>query len=455
MVLYMGDRIVFNFSVLGASHIEANMVCQDFSASLDDGKIRAALVADGHGGKNYIRSDTGSELVVKAALSCITQFVNDINPEELQKNPDEKLKHLCGSIIYHWNEAIQKHYAENPLTPEELGILDDKYRGLYLKDSRIEKAYGTTLIAAAITDRYWFGLQIGDGTCVVKSYEGNFFEPIPPDERCFLNQTPSISSSDALDSFHFYFSQELPAAVFIASDGVDDCYANRDLLNNFYDVVLKAIFLEGNEKGLKKLEDYLPVMSKNSSKDDMSVAGIIDMSRLDEYVSGVAKDPPEDGVKKAEELKTANSDESTGGSNIPQEDQPAVEESQLPYVIPVIETSDAVQPDSTEQLQEAVELESTPDLARQEDTADCVSQWENGAAHEKPEELSFPAPEISVEDTEIGDVQKQDVPPKDFLQSRSGTYVNIKNLTLFQRIKFVISGDVDENTTQNKGREEK
>ena len=53
----------FNLSVQGASHIKKNKECQDASVSFYDEKMAVAIVCDGHGGDDYMRSAAGSTFV--------------------------------------------------------------------------------------------------------------------------------------------------------------------------------------------------------------------------------------------------------------------------------------------------------------------------------------------------------------------------------------------------------
>lgn len=60
-------------------------------------------------------------------------------------------------------------------------------------------AYGSTLIAAAVCEKYRFGIHIGDGRFTILDKDGAFSQPVPWDDRCFLNVTTSICDDDASD----------------------------------------------------------------------------------------------------------------------------------------------------------------------------------------------------------------------------------------------------------------
>ena len=124
--------------------------------------------------------------------------------------------------------------------------------------------------------------NIGDGKCVAVSPESKFVQPIPWDEKCFLNATTSICDSDALERFRYFYSAKLPAAVFVGSDGIDDCFSSNEQLNNLYKTVLYSFATTEFEEAILDLKDYLPRLSAKGSGDDVSVSAVIDLDRIGE-----------------------------------------------------------------------------------------------------------------------------------------------------------------------------
>ena len=170
---------------------------------------------------------------------------------------------------------------ENPFTEEELAPVSKKKRAKYLVGD-VTGAYGTTLLAVGIGIGYWFGLHIGDGRCVAVNPKGKFLQPIPWDKRCFLNVTTSICDADALESFRHFYSEKLPVAVFIGSDGIDDSFANREQLYALYKTVLYSFATEDFDEACQDLEDYLPRLSAKGSGDDVSVAALLNTEAIKE-----------------------------------------------------------------------------------------------------------------------------------------------------------------------------
>ncbi len=272
----------FHLSTQGASHIKKNKECQDASESYYDERCAIAIVCDGHGGDDYVRSASGSAFACEAAKTSILNFIENVNRDELTRHHNQLIHNLKASIISAWNEAVYEHYEANPFTEAEIAVLSDRAKRKYLREKRIESAYGTTLIAVACTKDYWFGIHIGDGKCVAVNPEGKFVQPIPWDEKCFLNATTSICDTDALNRFRSFYSEKLPVAVFVGSDGVDDCFSTEQQLNNLYKTVLYSFATSDFDAAVDDLGDYLPRLSAKGSGDDVSVAAVLDLDMIGE-----------------------------------------------------------------------------------------------------------------------------------------------------------------------------
>lgn len=321
----MVDIFNFNISVKGYSHIGSGKPCQDYSLNWtsDDNSIHAVVIADGHGSKTYVRSDVGSRLACEIALENIKSFVSNIpkdffagksgqvtaapytiednlfpmqgkrNTTNLSESETEQLeqdkayydavkdlqeeeaifKRLFGSIYLQWVDALDKYTAENPLNEDEKSTLGN---------NKIVKAYGSTLMAFVRTPDYWFAFQIGDGKMVAFDRSMNWSEPVPWDCNCFLNVTTSLCNTEPVRMFRYAFSGrgDFPTAVFLGSDGIDDSWGTIENLADFYSETLSIFNRLGADTATKELEEYLPEMSRKGSRDDMTIAAILDMDTL-------------------------------------------------------------------------------------------------------------------------------------------------------------------------------
>lgn len=283
----MSDNIfAFSATETGYNHTRINKVCEDASDFYDDEKMHICVVADGHGSDNYPRTELGSKFAVDAAIKNVIEFVNTAEKSQVindAENNFERMNQLAKSILRSWYESVEEDYNKKPFTEKELEKVSDKYKNRYLskniEERKVEKAYGCTLIIYVITDDYSFGMQIGDGKCVLIDENGQFLEPIPWDDDCQLNVTTSICDDDAIDEFRFYISDKMPTAVFIGSDGIDDSYANEEELYALYRSILKIFIEHGDEVGKSEIREYLPVLTKRGSGDDVSMGLIINQKR--------------------------------------------------------------------------------------------------------------------------------------------------------------------------------
>jgi len=297
----------YNFSCQGESHKVDDKPCQDasFSAVYDDG-LAMAIVCDGHGGERYFRSDVGARMATEVIRDSVKTFVENVDKtlfagkpytaveaitsEEVIKKQtpaDKVLRQLFSSIIYQWNQKIADHAANTTISDWELQHVDKKYIDELHTSETFEKLYGCTLMVYVQTPDYWLAFHLGDGKCISFQQEPFWHEPIPWDDRCFLNKTTSLCDSNAINEFRYCYQGDgqYPWAIFLGSDGMDDSFGEDANLVNFYIQVVKMLAGEGREATIKSIEEELPVLSKIGSKDDMSVAFIYNKDELSAHIS--------------------------------------------------------------------------------------------------------------------------------------------------------------------------
>lgn len=325
----MGNRkeLVFAISKVGASHLPKDMHCQDYSLKWEDENVQLIIVCDGHGSKTYVRSDVGSRLAGEITKETLLNFVGNTShilfrnrkgavtarPESWDDNLwgaspnkpieamteterenydqnqlffeqvkdiryiDSVFKLLFEEICMKWGEAIKKDIEGNPFTVEEKEALGNH---------RIEKAYGSTLMAFVKTPHYWFAFHIGDGRLITIDRHLDMVQPVPWDCNCFQNYTTSLCNTEPVKLFRYAFdgTGQFPAAVFCCSDGIEDSYGDYEIdpkkLHGFYRGLLDQFVKVGEETTLKNIENFLPVLSEKGSKDDMSLAGIVNLDAL-------------------------------------------------------------------------------------------------------------------------------------------------------------------------------
>jgi serine/threonine protein phosphatase PrpC len=306
----------FAVTVQGGSHIKSGVVCQDASNWYNDESVSIAVVADGHGDSNCFRSDKGSKFAVACATEGIKQFVKQhetMFKPGLGKKPDppssrelEKLlrEKLIRQTVASWNKAVMENYQSSPFIEQELEKVSEKYRKRYENNESVNKAYGTSLIAAAITPWYCFGFHIGDGRFSVLYQDSSGGQPVPWDPKCYLNVTTSICDDDILDRgeegvrvfLSLHSEKAPPVAFFLCSDGIDDNYPvdekeNAECLYRLYRKIAVDFAEEGyeitfggdGESG--KLRDLANRFATKGKGDDTSLAGILNTEELRKVAS--------------------------------------------------------------------------------------------------------------------------------------------------------------------------
>jgi len=273
----------FAVSTLGQSH-KASGVCQDASGFYSNKNVSILAVSDGHGGEKHFRSDIGSKIAVDVGISSIKCFISNYpSLSGLQKKDiDSLFKQLKENIIYSWNEGISNHLSNNPLNNEEINKLSTYDKDEYLSSSKITNyasIYGATFIAACVTSKFHFIIQLGDGDAVIKDTRG-YYMPMPIDEKLHFNVTTSLCEKDAIDSFRHFYKQSLPISIILSTDGLKNSFVNVDYLYSLYDDILNDAKVESVEDLSRGLFEDLPVLSQKGSGDDISLAMMWDPKEL-------------------------------------------------------------------------------------------------------------------------------------------------------------------------------
>lgn len=315
------NATTFATSCRGASHAPKGEPCQDYSLQYADSDAQLIVVCDGHGSSTYVRSDAGARLAAEIAKEELLRFMRSAEARAFLENqagavtartdvgdscwsakqadmtesaclreeqanlyqsqianiqPQEsKIRELCASICEKWKVAIQKDAVDNPFTDaekERLGKAD------------LVKAYGTTLMAYIQVEWGWLAIHIGDGRLLCLNKDGETEEwksLVPWDCACFLNYTTSLCNAKPVEAFRYAFdgTKKFPAAVLGCSDGVEDSLGDYDVnserLHGFFSKIMAMVLEEGVANATARMETGLTAMSENGSKDDMSLAGII------------------------------------------------------------------------------------------------------------------------------------------------------------------------------------
>lgn len=267
-----------------------------------------AVVADGHGDSDCVRSQIGSKFIVDVAMKCLEGFAHGIYEDQYMFKLNEcrreyHLNHITDTIVSQWNDKVRNHLEENPLTEDEIGKLSAKAFEAYKRGESLPHLYGTTVIGAMLIDHFLILIQQGDGRCEVFYENGQVDQPIPWDERCIGNVTTSMCDADVNERFRHYYidlEQNPVSACFVGTDGIEDSYRNMEGTHMFYRNCCLKLINSGIEKYEYELNDTLSELSRTGSGDDISIAGIIWMDKLsllkDSFIRQNKKYPLEEFV---------------------------------------------------------------------------------------------------------------------------------------------------------------
>lgn len=307
----MEGFFAFSLSQQGKTHVDRGIVCQDYSDTFSDERCAVIAVSDGHGSENFVRSDRGSKYACEAALEAATDFLSSIVVLEAKRlsaeedespracdvsafdklhkilcadDTEEIVVQLCKNILARWNEKVRRDYESSPFSEEEVKNVSEKYRAGYLRGEKLEHAYGATLQLAILTKHYFLGIRNGDGECITIDRDGRFHTPIPENDSCEANYTTSLCDSSAIDDFRYVLIFEddpaFPLSVFLGSDGVDNSYTSNEELFALYRNIARKALNAGTNEMVEDVTRALEVLTNRGSGDDVSIAGILDMSQL-------------------------------------------------------------------------------------------------------------------------------------------------------------------------------
>lgn len=215
----------------GASHKRRDMVCQDHSGFVVTQNYSLAIVADGHGSK--IRSEIGSRFAIEACMDSVEEMLSDSNSSELN---DGRLGELKEMISNSWLDKVSYYHGEHKLSDEEI-----RKAGMPSSSKEVFALYGTTLIAAVMTEKFVLVLQMGDGGCVMIFDDGRALIANTLDKSCDDIHTTSLSNPYSYRRMHHFLipsDEKLPVAMAVFTDGFE-VQENKGLIDSIVGIVAR------------------------------------------------------------------------------------------------------------------------------------------------------------------------------------------------------------------------
>jgi serine/threonine protein phosphatase PrpC len=258
-------------SVRGAIHERSGLPNQDavrwLPESDDPSPLLVVAVADGHGSVRYSRSHTGADLAVEKSAELIYDFLATHQDEEnlsLVKHLAEEW--LPVALVRNWLDAVAGHVASQPLTQSELHALGS--------NDKLSIAYGATIIAVAVTEKFVLYLQLGDGEILTVSDGGQVSRPLPRDDRLFANETTSLCAPEAWRDFRVNFqpsANSRPTLILLSTDGYSNSFRDESGFLKVGSDILRLIKQNGILSVKNNLESWLLDSTRAGSGDDVTV----------------------------------------------------------------------------------------------------------------------------------------------------------------------------------------
>ena len=300
---------VIGSSIRGFSHIRLDLPNQDAIKYLPDKGTGARIIlsiADGHGSKNYFRSDIGSKFAVETACEVCAGFLKDYSGKESEKIKDLKFRDvICREIVRKWKERVNDHILNNPFSPEEEILISKKQENgkkpdgekiRYRPSDGLEDyqviPYGTTILSIVVTEKFILYLQLGDGDILAITSDGKVSRPLPKDDRLIANETTSLCLPIAWEEFRVRYQpidKVAPILIMVSSDGYSNSFSISSDFEKVGSDILEMISKdpEDIEKEIgtvkENLDSWLKETSEHGSGDDITVGIICNLDKIREF----------------------------------------------------------------------------------------------------------------------------------------------------------------------------
>ena len=249
------------------------------------GDAVAAANADGHGSGLYFRSDVGASAATLAACEALQPVISSDysggNPSALIA---ETIRTRIPSAIHSdWVRRVESHLKENPFTPFELGDLPADHQQKLLKHP--VKAYGSTLLSAAVCDRFGLLARIGDGAIRVIGADGKTYAPFPEEDGGGSEATASLCMPDAaarIETRYLSFENGPPLCIALATDGYTKAFRDASGIDRGIQQIYEHLLRHGVEDLERGLTQLLEDTTAHATGDDASIALIVRSDKVPE-----------------------------------------------------------------------------------------------------------------------------------------------------------------------------
>lgn len=264
---YFNEISAFGFSQQGASHVSANVVCQDRSGfKVINDRIVVSAIADGVG--SCALSDYGAETAINTALEYLEQYFT----VEMKKD----------NFVFNNPSSMGKVLRD---------MMAIAYQSVDKKAEELEQlpfSFQSTLTVAIYDGNTLFFAHAGDDGIVAMNRNGTYAMVT---QRHKGDEASSVYPLQSLGTWQFGMVSDTVAFVMV-TDGVLDAFVRPSVEENrVYYPFIESIFyrelnnLEETEQECRAWFDYM-----NSDKfrekvtDDISLIGVVNQAAIKEAV---------------------------------------------------------------------------------------------------------------------------------------------------------------------------
>lgn len=237
-------------SVVGKSHIERQMPCQDYSgySLLENKDIAVGAVADGAGSAKH--SELGAKVTVETVLKELQDQSRLLTPDSLKQYGRKETTKLFENIVHQVFAALEQEAQAQGCLYEELAC---------------------TIVAFIATSEWLGAMQIGDGFLVTRLQGGDYRLLLQPDKGEFINETTFVTSRNALQEMQIEALSGKQEFICASTDGLER-------------VAIRLSDWTPFPPFFKPLEKYL-AETQNPELEDQYLLGFLNSERLNARIS--------------------------------------------------------------------------------------------------------------------------------------------------------------------------
>jgi hypothetical protein len=236
-------------SVIGTSHLQQQLPCQDFGGNRILGDVLIGAVADGAGSAAH--ADIGAKLAISIVLEYLT--LTEVWLQKRQQSwrslpPSEELiRKLFTKITNKVSLGLRKQAATSGYAFDDLAC---------------------TLLVFLATPDWIAAMQIGDGFIVVRSQASDYKLLFQPDKGEYANQTTFVTSINALAEMQICILHQRSTFICAATDGLER-------------VAIRLSDWTAFPPFFKPLEEYL-IETSHPETDDKYLISFLESDRLND-----------------------------------------------------------------------------------------------------------------------------------------------------------------------------